>query len=89
VLQRERVHVHANFFTELGGHSLLATQVASRLRERFDVELPLRSFFESPTIAQLASRLEELLVADISAMSDDEVNALLEPSALPGGPHVD
>mgnify|MGYP001544540022 CR=1 FL=1 len=46
-----------NFF-ELGGHSLLATQVVARLRGAGASELTLASFFEAPTIAQLA-RLSE------------------------------
>ncbi|MFG3691061.1 amino acid adenylation domain-containing protein [Micromonospora sp. NPDC047740] len=47
------IGIHDNFF-ELGGHSLLATQLASRLRVRFETEIPLEAVLDNPTVAGLA-----------------------------------
>ncbi len=58
VLGLQQISIHDNFF-EIGGHSLLVTQVISRLRETFNVELPLRRLFELPTVAQLGQTLLE------------------------------
>jgi amino acid adenylation domain-containing protein len=60
VLGREELGVYDNFF-DMGGHSLLATQVISGVRSTLQVEVPLRSLFELPTIAQFADHVEMLL----------------------------
>jgi acyl carrier protein len=59
LLKLDRIGIRQNFF-DLGGHSLLATQLASRIEEKFQVQLPLREVFESPTIAGLAAAIERM-----------------------------
>jgi len=59
ILGRESLNVEGNLF-EAGAHSLLLTQVLSRVRTAFEVELPLRSFFETPTVAGMAASVERL-----------------------------
>jgi amino acid adenylation domain-containing protein len=88
VLRRDSVDVNSNFF-ELGGHSLLATQIVSRIREAFRVELPLYSFLETPTIAELAVKIRQSpqvesgegamarLLQELEALSDEEAEQLL------------
>ncbi len=76
VLGLERVGIHDNFF-ELGGHSLLATQLAIRARDAFQIELPLRAFFETPSIAGLAVAVEEALIEKLETLSEEEAALLL------------
>lgn len=58
LLQTDQVSIERSFF-ELGGHSLLATQMMSRVRDVFQVELPLQAAFEQPTIARFARKMQE------------------------------
>ncbi len=66
VLDFDRIGVH-DAFLEIGGHSLLAGQIVARVTETFGVELPVRSLFESPTVAEMASVIVEDLPATTQA----------------------
>jgi amino acid adenylation domain-containing protein len=72
VLGVEAIGVEDNFF-ELGGHSLLATRVLARVQNAFQVRIPLRAIFHTPTVAGLASEVEKLR----QPAEEDEMNALL------------
>ena len=74
VLRLNQVGVQDNFF-ELGGHSLLATQLIARVRDLMHTEVPLRTLFEFPTVAELCEHLVtaqgEIEVQSIQCVSRD------------------
>jgi amino acid adenylation domain-containing protein len=76
LLSLDSMSVNDNFFY-FGGNSLFGTQVIARLRETFDVEVPLLRLFDYPTIAGLAKEVERLMEEKIEAMSDEEAAKLL------------
>ncbi|NJM67005.1 MAG: amino acid adenylation domain-containing protein [Acaryochloris sp. RU_4_1] len=88
VLGLQKIGVRDNFF-ELGGHSLLATRVISQLRQDFQVELPLRALFESPTVEGLVNELTQMwgdrqtveqvaeVLKSMESLSADEISQML------------
>jgi amino acid adenylation domain-containing protein len=76
LLGLSRVRVDENFFM-LGGHSLLGAQLIARIGSRFGVEMSLRSLFDNPTVAEMATEVERLLIAEVAAMSDADAARLL------------
>jgi acyl-CoA synthetase (AMP-forming)/AMP-acid ligase II/acyl carrier protein len=76
VLHVERVSIEDNFF-DLGGHSLLATQLVSRIREVFQLEVPLRALFDYPTVAELSAVLEGTIIKEVESLSDEEAQRML------------
>jgi amino acid adenylation domain-containing protein len=79
LLQVDRVGVNANFF-DLGAHSLLLTQLCSRLRDAFDIELPLRVVLENPSVAELSGVVEQTLFEEIENLSEAETQNALQNS---------
>jgi amino acid adenylation domain-containing protein/non-ribosomal peptide synthase protein (TIGR01720 family) len=94
------VGVTESFFA-LGGTSLAATQLVSRVRENFQLELPVRAVFESPTVEGLARALVARerrpgqvrriaqLILEVDAMSAEELAAPATPPSenpVPGVP---
>jgi phthiocerol/phenolphthiocerol synthesis type-I polyketide synthase E len=69
VLGVEQAGIHDNFF-ELGGNSLIAIQVISRMRDAFEIELPIRTLFEAPTVAQLTSVIENIIGTNSNRLGD-------------------
>ena len=76
VLGIEQVGIYDNFFA-LGGDSLSAARVASRLSTAFQVELPLKTFFRKPTLADQARMAEDALLSEIEGLTEEEAQGRL------------
>ena len=92
VLGIQPIGVRDNFF-ELGGHSLLLARLFAQIQETFHEKVSLATFFQSPTVKQLASilREEETLEAKIQPARSKPIrdtlwvglkNRLLQVTAL-------
>ncbi|MGH3381787.1 MAG: amino acid adenylation domain-containing protein [Actinoallomurus sp.] len=77
ILALDEVGVTQDFFA-LGGHSLRAAMAASRLGQAFGCAVKVRDVFENPTVAALSLRVEHMLIEEIAAMSEDEVDLSLQ-----------
>jgi acyl carrier protein len=77
LLKNDAIGVDDDFFLA-GGHSLLGTQLVVRARKAFGVKIALRDLFENGTVRKLACRVEELVMEQISSMSEGEIVQLTE-----------
>lgn len=85
----DKIGQQQNFFI-LGGSSLQATQLISRIREEFYIDLDPRQLFINPLLHQLASLIDEELLAgvdeselqslqaQVAELSEEELDRLLE-----------
>ncbi|MFH1489354.1 MAG: phosphopantetheine-binding protein, partial [Pseudomonadota bacterium] len=69
----ENIGIHDDFF-ELDGDSVLAAQAASRIRDEFDIDMPLPVMFDRPTVSQQAAFVLE---AQLSGLGSDELKELV------------
>ncbi|HUQ57304.1 amino acid adenylation domain-containing protein [Lentzea sp.] len=67
LMKRETVSTHDDFF-ETGGNSLIAVGLVNRINKDFGTSLPLQVLFESPTIEQLARRVDGLHDGPVSRL---------------------
>lgn len=90
VLSIDPIGIHDNFF-DLGGNSLLGTQLIARLRDHFQIDLPLRSLFEDPTVSGVAGMIESEqkksdpdtekvsdMLNQLDQLSEEEISKMLE-----------
>jgi thioester reductase-like protein len=77
------VGIYDDFF-ELGGHSLLLTQLMTRLRNRFQMYVPLNNLFHSLTIASIAEEIDRMRREGIVLVPPQTIDlwaeAALDPS---------
>ena len=83
----EQVGIH-DAFLELGGDSLLAMRLVVRVQEAFQVDVPLRSLLEAPTVADMAVAITQRLAGQVEqatmARLLTEVEELSAAEAQPG-----
>lgn len=94
VLWLDRIGIHDNFF-DLGGDSLAATKILSQIFKQFQIEIPLRALFESPTVAAMAAAIDEhrgkelderdleRILTELESLSHEEAQSRLNESRSP------
>jgi acyl-CoA synthetase (AMP-forming)/AMP-acid ligase II len=81
VLGQDTIGIHDTFF-ELGGHSLAVTRVVNQIQSACGVDLSLRSFYEAPTISELAHRIDILRSLRVSLEASEEASEQREEGVI-------
>jgi non-ribosomal peptide synthetase component F len=91
VLALDEVGIRDNFF-DLGGDSLSAGRIVASVLTRFELEIPLKALFQSPTVAEMATIVAEhrdkkiasedlkKLLAELESMTDEEASQRVRES---------
>lgn len=58
VLGQDRVGIDDDFFA-CGGHSLRLTRLVWRIHEKLGIDIPIRTVYQYPTVAELAAKLSD------------------------------
>jgi len=86
VLLCDQVGVNDHFL-ELGGNSLLATILVSRVLKTLNVQIALRTLFEAPTVAEMATVIIETQARGVSKEKLDQMfEEVLSQENLPSSP---
>ncbi|WP_075883935.1 type I polyketide synthase [Candidatus Protochlamydia sp. W-9] len=75
-LKIQSISIKDNFF-EIGGDSLIALELKDLILLHFHVEIPLKAFFDKPTIQEMASEIQNLLLKNLNVLSEDQVQHIL------------
>ena len=72
VLKRKVINCKDNFFT-LGGHSLLAVILATEIKDEFQLNIPLTTFFQLPTLEEQANFIGKYKPEETGLLTDSSL----------------
>jgi oxalate---CoA ligase len=76
VLDIPRIGIADNFFW-IGGDSITGAQLINRVNMTFQIDLPLASVFQHPTVESLAEKVISELLSEIEGLSDADLKSLI------------